>query len=50
VSYRLGVRFGIYDRAEWKDQIVSIRDSFFVMTSLFLGFMLALVAARDTAV
>ena len=46
VSHRLGARFGIRDQAEWKDQIASIRDSFFVMTSLFLGFTLALVATR----
>jgi hypothetical protein len=46
VSHRVGTRFGTQDQAEWKDQIASIRDSFFVMTSLFLGFTLALVATR----
>jgi hypothetical protein len=46
VSHRLSARFRIRDQEEWKDQIASIRDSFFVMTSLFLGFTLALVATR----
>lgn len=46
LGYRVNRRLRFTDNAERKDQLVTIRDGFFVLVSLLLGFTLALAAQR----
>jgi hypothetical protein len=46
IGCRVGELLRLHDHPDWRDQIVSIRDSLFLLASLLLGFTLAVSAQR----